>query len=123
MAQTPTPEQHTWGSSARTTRFGDSSLSALDVTFETSIDEAYLAALNARHPSVQAVARWFRADHLPQEALHGDVAREFQAFTLRLLDLIGNDSVETTVALHKLLEAKDAAVRAAMSQRPAPPTP
>ena len=78
-------------------------------------DETYLAALQDRDPSVRAVARWFRTDHLPEEALHGDVAREFQAFTLHLLDMIGDDSVEMTVALRKLLEAKDAAVRAALS--------
>lgn len=96
MAQTPTPEES-------------------GVAYSASADEAYLAALEARHPSVQEVARWFRADHLPEEALHGDVAREFQMFTLRILAMISDDSAETTVALRKLLEAKDAAVRAALS--------
>lgn len=81
----------------------------------SSVDEAYLAALRDRDECVQSIARWFRSDHMPQEALHGDVAREFQAFTLRILDLIGEDSPELTLALHKLLEAKDAAVRAALS--------
>lgn len=99
MAETPTREEQVLA----------------EVTFPASVDESYLAALEDRDPSVHAVARWFRADHMPQEALHGDVAREFQAFTLRLLDLISNDSIEMTVALRKLLEAKDAAVRAAMS--------
>lgn len=80
-----------------------------------SVDDAYLAALHGRDASVQAVARWFRSDHMPSEALHGDVAREFQGFALRLLSLIDEDSVEMTVALRKLLEAKDAAVRAALS--------
>lgn len=81
----------------------------------TSADDAYLAALQERDGSVQAVARWFRSDHMPPEALHGDVAREFQAFILRLLTLIDDDSTEMAIALHKLLEAKDAAVRAALS--------
>ncbi|HWU33302.1 MAG TPA: hypothetical protein VN108_10525, partial [Marmoricola sp.] len=65
-------------------------------------------------PAVQAIARWFRTDHLPQEALHHDVAAEFQAFTLRILDAIREDSPELTVALRKLLEAKDAAMRATL---------
>lgn len=86
-----------------------------DVLHSSYVDEFYLAALGGRAESVQAIARWFRADHMPQEALHGDVAREFQAFTLRILDLISDDSLELTIALHKLLEAKDAAVRAALS--------
>lgn len=94
MAETLDPVEHRWS---------------------PSVDESYLAALEARDPSVRAVARWFRADHMAQEALHGDVAREFQAFTLRLLDMIGDDSAEMVVALRKLLEAKDAAVRAVLS--------
>ena len=79
------------------------------------MDASYLAALESYRPPVRAVARWFRTDHLPHEALHGDVAREFQAFALRLLEMIGDDSEEITVCLRKLLEAKDAAVRAALS--------
>lgn len=88
---------------------------ASEVTYPASVDECYLVALEARDPSVRSVARWFRTDHLPQEALHGDVAREFQAFTLHLLDMISDDTDAMTVALGKLLEAKDAAVRAALS--------
>lgn len=80
-----------------------------------SLDESYLAALKGRDESVQAAARWFRCDHLPQEALHSDVAREFQAFAFRLLEMVSDDSLELTIALRKLLEAKDEAVRAAMS--------
>ncbi|MGN6161123.1 MAG: hypothetical protein ACTHOG_05400 [Marmoricola sp.] len=68
-----------------------------------------------RDASVQAIARWFRTDHLPEEALHHDVAREFQRFVLRILNMIDGDSPEMTVALRKLLEAKDAAVRATLS--------
>jgi hypothetical protein len=78
-------------------------------------DERYLASLRGRSAAVQDVARWFRADHLPQEALHSDVARAFQVFTLDVLTMIGDDSTELTLALQKLLEAKDMAVRAAMS--------
>lgn len=97
-----------------TQRSEGSAVAAVE-SFAASADESYLAALQERDASVQAVARWFRSDHMPAEALHGDVAREFQAFTLRLLGLIDSDSAELTVALRKLLEAKDAAVRAALS--------
>lgn len=89
--------------------------SLVGVPSEASVDESYLAALEARDPAVRAVARWFRTDHLPTEALHADVGREFQIFALRLLEMIGDDSDEMEVALRKLLEAKDAAVRAALS--------
>ena len=78
-------------------------------------DERYLAQLTGRSAAVQDLARWFRADHLPQEALHSDVARAFQLFTLDLVGMIRDDSTELTLALQKLLEAKDMAVRAAMS--------
>lgn len=90
-------------------------LAAPLATSDVGGDERYLAALMHRDHAVQDIARWFRADHLPQEAMHSDVARAFQAFTLQLLGLISDDSAEMTVALHKLLEAKDMAVRAAMS--------
>ena len=89
--------------------------SLVEVPSEVSVDESYLAALESRDPAVRAVARWFRSDHLPTEALHADVGREFQVFALRLLEMIDEDSDEMTVALRKLLEAKDAAVRAALS--------
>jgi len=78
-------------------------------------DSLFLDALKGREPAVQEVARWFRADHLPPESLHCDVARAFQAFTLQVLRMIDDDSAGLALTLHKLLEAKDAAVRAAMS--------
>ena len=78
-------------------------------------DSHFLDALKGRDPAVQEVARWFRADHLPPESLHCDVARAFQAFTLQVLRMIDDDSAGLPLTLHKLLEAKDAAVRAAMS--------
>lgn len=61
------------------------------------------------HPAIEHVLRFFRYDHLP-EALQ-EVSRPFW----KLAQEVANrapDNQETTVALRKLLEAKDAAVRA-----------
>lgn len=68
--------------------------------------------LDGRHPSVTAVARFFEYRHLPPKlqlisaACH-DLAEE----------MIANlpDDPELTVGLRKLLEAKDAFVRTAVS--------
>lgn len=79
-----------------------------------SPDGLFLAAIRDRDPAVQEIGRWFRADHLPPEALHCDVARSFQSFAIELLSVL-EDSAELNLALHKLVEAKDWAVRAAMS--------
>lgn len=61
-----------------------------------------------RHPSIQAVLQFFQFSHLPQHLQ--DVSRPFCELAERIADGPGN--AETTVALRKLLEAKDAAVRA-----------
>ena len=66
------------------------------------------------HPSVNHVLQFFATKHLPpwlQEASEpfADLAAEVAARA--------PSSAETTVALRKLLEAKDAAVRAALSVR------
>ena len=65
------------------------------------------------HPAIEHVLQFFKYEHLPIGLaavsqpfceLAEKVAREFP------------NSPETTVALRKLLEAKDAAVRAALTQ-------
>lgn len=60
------------------------------------------------HPSYQHVLQWFRYEHLP-EALQS-VSKSFSD----LAHKVATESAgpEGTVALRKLLEAKDAAVRA-----------
>lgn len=65
------------------------------------------------HQAVKEILRWFRYDHLPEKlqiisSLFHDLAHDVAERA--------PDSRETTVALRKLLEAKDAAVRAAMDQ-------
>jgi hypothetical protein len=61
------------------------------------------------HPSVQAVLQYFAYDHLPEEL--ATVSKPFAALAFDLAERC-QSSPELTVALRKLLEAKDAAVRA-----------
>lgn len=70
------------------------------------------------HSSQKAILRWFSYDHLEGEARR--VSKEFHDLASLLCDGDPMDSTdfpilagpELTVALRKLLEAKDAAVRA-----------
>ena len=60
------------------------------------------------HPSITAVLRFFSYDHLPPHL--SDVSKPFCELAQQVAAR-APDSPETTVALRKLLEAKDAAVR------------
>ena len=62
-----------------------------------------------RHPSIEHVLQFFEFEHLPEHLKN--VSRDFAYLALKTAE-IGNNA-ETTVALRKLLEAKDAAVRSA----------
>lgn len=61
------------------------------------------------HPAVVGVLRWFEYDHLP--AALQNVSRPFSELAHDLARELSPDP-ELTVALRKLLESKDAAVRA-----------
>jgi hypothetical protein len=63
------------------------------------------------HPSIVAVLRFFVYDHLPDRLQ--EISRPFSDLAERIAESAPNDP-ETTVALRKLLESKDAAVRAAL---------
>lgn len=63
------------------------------------------------HPAVASVLQYFRFEHLPENLR--EVSRPF-ALTAVTIARRNPNSPETTVALRKLLEAKDAAVRAAL---------
>lgn len=63
------------------------------------------------HPAVKSVLEWFEFKHLP-EALQ-EVSAPFAQLADRIASTAPADA-ETTVALRKLLESKDAAVRAAV---------
>jgi hypothetical protein len=62
------------------------------------------------HPSIASVLQYFDYRHLPEPL--AAVSRPFAVQAMRLA-LDTPSSPELTVALRKLLEAKDAAVRAA----------
>jgi len=68
--------------------------------------------MTERHPAVAGVLRFFEYDHLPKGMIK-DTAREFAMFAERLASVLPSDP-ELTVALRKMLEAKDAAVRCAV---------
>ncbi len=63
------------------------------------------------HPSIEHVLAFFRFVHLPQHLQ--EVSQPFSELAHQVANRTP-DSPETTVALRKLLEAKDAAVRAAL---------
>lgn len=62
------------------------------------------------HPPTTAILRYFEYAHLPPHLQ--TVSRLFQSLAARLAEDL--DGPELTVALRKLLESKDAAVRAAL---------
>lgn len=69
--------------------------------------------MTERHPSVDAVTRFFEYDHLPEplrsiSACCSDLKDD-------MLDSLDDDP-ELTAGLRKLLEAKDCFVRAAVAQ-------
>jgi hypothetical protein len=69
------------------------------------------AAQSAPHPSTSALLRYFEYAHLPFALQR--VSIRFADLAVGLVDL-GLEGPELTVALRKLLEAKDCAVRAAL---------
>lgn len=68
--------------------------------------------MNERHLAVTAIMRFFSYEHLPERLQV--ISKPFSELAKVVADAAPGDP-ETTVALRKLLEAKDAAVRAALS--------
>lgn len=65
------------------------------------------------HRDVEDVLRFFEFEHLRVGELR-DTSQMFHALAYELADRLPEDP-ETTVALRKLLESKDAAVRASLA--------
>lgn len=65
---------------------------------------------NPIHPATLHVLNFFKWEHLPPKLQ--DVSKPFSELAWQVAQR--SQSPETTVALRKLLEAKDAAVRAAL---------
>ncbi|MET9953500.1 hypothetical protein ABZ135_18385 [Streptomyces sp. NPDC006339] len=70
------------------------------------------ATVPERHPAVANVLRFFDHSHLPPRL--AEVSRPFGELAHDLADRPGLDGPELTTALRRLLDAKDAAVRAAL---------
>lgn len=80
-------------------------------------DERDLTVTRDLHPSIKGVLRFFETEHLPEGPIK-TTAAQFRAFAAGLAYDIAPDP-ELTVALRKLLEAKDAAVRAVVVEEKA----
>lgn len=63
------------------------------------------------HPAIRHVLQFFKYDHLPPHLQ--EISRPFGELA-QVVAARAPDNQESTVALRKLLEAKDAAVRAAL---------
>jgi hypothetical protein len=63
------------------------------------------------HPAVQHVLNFFTYEHLPERLQ--SISKPFSELAKEVAGRAPNNQ-ETTVALRKLLESKDAAVRAAL---------
>lgn len=74
------------------------------------LPEKMFYPVEGRHKSVMEIMRYFEWTHLPKPL--SDVSERFYTLAHDLLSL--PDSAELVVSLRKLLEAKDAAVRAAL---------
>lgn len=68
----------------------------------------------SRHPSIAGILQFFAWAHLPPHLQA--VSRPFGELAERIAD--GPQNAEAAVALRKLLESKDAAVRAAIWKDP-----
>lgn len=73
-------------------------------------DQCQAQPSKAPHPAIQAILQFFAYSHLPQHLQ--EVSRPFGELANKIAD--GPQNAEATVAIRKLLESKDAAVRAVL---------
>lgn len=74
------------------------------------MDDSVQLTPTPRHPAIAAIMQFFAYAHLPEHLQA--VSKPFCELAEHVAD--GPNNAETTVALRKLLEAKDAAVRAVL---------
>lgn len=74
-----------------------------------------MGSLDGRHPGIVEGVRWFEYGHLPDDL--AAVSERFADLAHWLVSHMQHDTPQLTLALHNLLTAKDAAVRAALIQR------
>jgi hypothetical protein len=70
--------------------------------------------LSARHQSVQEAARWLTPNPRLPEGVPATVAAMFADVRDELLEVLG-DGTQLVIALHRLTDAKDSAVRQAIA--------
>lgn len=58
----------------------------------------------------EKILKWFKYEHLPPHLR--EVSLKFHSMACTIIEMIPEPSAERTVALRKLLESKDSAVRA-----------
>jgi hypothetical protein len=82
------------------------------MSFEVSQAIAHASARH--HPSIQEAAKYFtRGKHLPEGQLR-DISELFHELAVELLNMPGLEGPQLTIALNKLMESKDYAIRAAL---------
>lgn len=72
-----------------------------------------MEAVGIMNPAITHVLKYFKYDHLPE--ILQNISKPFGILAIEVAER-KPDSPETTVALRKLLEAKDAAVRAGLEK-------
>lgn len=99
----------------------------MDPTFTLGTAENAASYTEGRHPDTQDALQWLTFAHLP-ESLR-PYSRPFYEAALALIAAVTTDSPELTIALRRLIEAKDSAVRAGIKHStgragsiPRPPT-
>lgn len=70
----------------------------------------------SRHPGVEELMKFFSYAHLDEKKQA--VSKIFYETAVTLINTVPEDSAELIMALRKLLEAKDCAVRASMMNNP-----
>ena len=83
----------------------------------TTVNEGSLSHVvdaSGRHRAVQDVAQWFDYGHLPAGQPR-NVSAAVATMAQAMIDMIPADDPELTRGLHKLVEAKDCLVRAAIA--------
>ena len=73
-------------------------------------DQAISDNTKSRHPAIAGIMQFFEYGHLPPHL--AEISRPFGELARIVAD--GPQNAETTVALRKILEAKDCAVRATL---------
>ncbi len=82
-------------------------------TFDKPLSQKFEALPVGYHQSIAHVLKFFAYSHLPSHLQ--DVSREFALLAFKIADRNPDEpNPEVTLALRKLLESKDAAVRAAL---------